>query len=384
MALDETERACWIALAATAEVGAGRHGALLSHFRSARRAWTATAEELLAVRGVGPRTIEAITAARGAEPLVAARRLAASAENGPWRVLCRPQQEYPGLLRKVYDPPAALWVRGRLPTGPAVAIVGSRSATPYGLKVARRLAADLAASGVAIVSGLARGIDTAAHKGALDGGGLTVAVLGCGIDRVYPPENRSLAAEIAATGALISELPPGFRPLRGHFPARNRLISGLAAVTVVVEAGERSGALITADLALEQGREVMAVPGEITSPLSAGCNLLLADGAPPVLCAADIIDALRKSWLLSADQRQSIRGPVALGEPSGSCRQAGGTRAERILASLSVKGSGLDEIVAATGLAVSEVLAELTALQLSGRVEGLPGGRFVSFSQLRR
>lgn len=329
-----------------------------------------------------PKGVEAILAARGEDPLVAAARCRASAEDGPWRLICLPEQEYPDQLRELYDPPAVLWVRGQLPTGPCVAIVGSRSATPYGLRVARRLAGELTEAGVTVVSGLARGIDTAAHAGALAGGGPTVAVLGCGIDRVYPPENRELAAAVSQRGALMSELPPGFAPLAGHFPARNRLISGLAAVTVVVEAGERSGALITADLALEQGRDVMAVPGNITSPASVGCNRLIAQGARPVLSAADVLEELGRppaSGELSTRSHGDTAGECAAGD-----RCSAGGPLERVRAAVTDEGSSLDDLVAATGLSTCEILAALTALQLEGLVQAVPGGRFVSFSRQRR
>jgi DNA processing protein len=198
---------------------------------------------------------------------------------------------YPPALAPLPDAPPLLFVQGE-PGAlaiPAIAIVGARAATPYGLGVARQVARAAAAAGVAVVSGLARGIDAAAHQGALDGGGATVAVQGCGPDRVYPPAHRRLAARIRERGALISELPPGAPPLRHHFPLRNRLISGLARLTLVVEARERSGSLVTAMHALDQGRDVAAVPGPVTAPTSAGANRLLRDGAFVVLEPADAL-----------------------------------------------------------------------------------------------
>jgi len=184
----------------------------------------------------------------------------------------------PPLLRSIHDPPVGLFVRGGAPLGllarPAVAIVGARACSGYGASVARSLGRELAAAGLVVVSGLARGVDGEAHRGALDAGGLTVAVLGCGVDRDYPAAHAELARRIAETGLVVSEYAPGVEPAPWRFPARNRIVAGLAAATVVVEARERSGALITADLALEEGREVFAVPGEITSPLSAGTNAL--------------------------------------------------------------------------------------------------------------
>ena len=202
------------------------------------------------------------------------------------RWLARSDSAFPPLLRAVHDPPAGLFVRGAAEVDllgrAAVAIVGARSCSPYGAQVARMLGRELAAAGLLVVSGLARGIDGEAHRGALDAGGTTVAVLGCGIDRDYPASHAELAARIRATGLAVSEYAPGVEPAPWRFPARNRIIAGLCAATVVVEARERSGALITADLALEEGREVFAVPGEITSALSRGTNDLLRLGATPL------------------------------------------------------------------------------------------------------
>lgn len=378
--MDELERQCWIALAMTPGIGARRHKHLVATFGSARAAWLAPLEELAAA-GLGEKGAAGLCTARGDTPEAAAAGATELAEAGAWQVICLPQQEYPALLREIYDPPATLWVKGTIPAGPAVAIVGSRRATPYGLRVARQLAEDLAEAGVTVISGLARGIDTAGHRGALAGGGRTVAVLGCGIDQVYPPENAALHEEIADRGALVSELPPGSEPSAGNFPARNRIISGLAAATVVVEAGERSGALITADLAGEQGRDVMAVPGNITSPGSVGCNRLIADGARLVLSAADILD---QSALLPPAVR-SRGGREAAGEAeSQSAETLGDSRWDAVLAAITDCGVSIDEIVSVTGLGTAEILAALTSLQLSGRIEAIPGGRFVSFSRQRR
>jgi DNA processing protein len=197
---------------------------------------------------------------------------------------------YPALLEAIPDPPQRLYVRGTIPELPMLAIVGSRRATPYGERVARRLAAGLAETGIAIVSGLARGIDSAAHRGALSAGGATVAVLATGLDRIYPPENLPLAEEIVRQGALVTEMPEQTIPLPRRFPIRNRLISGLSHGVIVVEAAERSGALITARMALEQGREVLAVPGSVDNPLTVGTHRLLKDGAPLVHTVEDVLE----------------------------------------------------------------------------------------------
>ena len=250
----------------------------------------------------------------------------------------------PPLLRSIHDPPVGLFVRGAAPlellARPAVAIVGARACSGYGSSVARSLARELAAAGLVVVSGLARGIDGEAHRGALDAEGATVAVLGCGVDRDYPAAHANLARRIAETGLVVSEYAPGVEPAPWRFPARNRVVAGLAAVTVVVEARERSGALITADLALEEGREVLAVPGEITSALSAGTNGLLKLGAPPMTSAADVLASF------------GIDPPVS---DTGS----------RLLELLPATA---DELVRSTGRAAADIARELVQLELDGRV----------------
>ncbi|MGH3003942.1 MAG: DNA-processing protein DprA, partial [Gaiellaceae bacterium] len=211
------------------------------------------------------------------------------------RWVARSDPAFPRRLHEIHDPPPGLFVRGSTPLdlddAPAVAIVGARACSAYGSSVAHQLARDLARAGAIVVSGLARGVDAQAHRGALEAGP-TVAVLGCGIDRDYPRAHATLAAEIAATGLIVSEYPPGVEPAPWRFPARNRIVAGLACATVVVEARERSGALITADLALDEGRDVLAVPGEITSHLSRGTNHLLRLGAVPVTCSGDVLAVL--------------------------------------------------------------------------------------------
>ncbi len=201
---------------------------------------------------------------------------------------------YPTALAAIHDPPPTLWVRGGVDIlrAPSVAIVGSRRASPYALEVAHRLGADLARRGVIVVSGMARGVDSAAHRGALDGGGATVAVFGCGVDVIYPPEHRALAERIVTCGALVSEFDPGMPPLKSNFPQRNRIISGLSLAVVVVEAAEGSGSLITADFALEQGRAVLAVPGNVLGGRNYGAHALLRDGAKLVECADDILEEI--------------------------------------------------------------------------------------------
>lgn len=265
---------------------------------------------------------------------------------------------YPALLRELHDPPPRLYFRGgpaELLDLPAVAIVGARSCSPYGAQVARELARELGAAGVVVVSGLARGVDGEAHRGALAAGGLTVAVLGCGIDRDYPRAHAQLAGRIAESGAVVSEYPPGIEPSPWRFPARNRIVAGLARATVVVEARERSGALITADFALELGRDVFAVPGEITSALSAGTNDLIRQGATPLLAADDVLEALGL-------ERAPPRVPDTL--------TAG---ARMLLEPLSETARTLDELGRLTGLESAALAAALTELELAGLAASADG-----------
>jgi DNA processing protein len=261
--------------------------------------------------------------------------------------------ELPPLLRAIHDPPARLYLRGEggadLLSRTAVAIVGARACSPYGAQVARMLGRDLARAGVVVVSGLARGVDGEAHRGALEANGHTVAVLGCGIDRDYPAAHAELARAIAERSLLVSEYEPGVEPAPWRFPARNRIIAGLCAATVVVEARERSGALISADFALEEGREVFAVPGEITSALSAGTNALLRLGATPLTAPGDVLEALGIS---AAEQPR-----VEVGEAAASL--------------LELLPASVDALVRSTGRGAAEVAAALAELELAGvAVEG--------------
>jgi DNA processing protein len=270
-----------------------------------------------------------------------------------FRFLARSDPGFPQPLRAIHDPPPGLFVRGDEETAllvrPAVAIVGSRACSAYGRQIARSLGRELAAAGLVVVSGLARGVDSEAHRGALEASGSTVAVLGCGIDRDYPAANRELARQVAATGLIVSEYAPGVEPAPWRFPARNRIVAGLCAATVVVEARERSGALITADFALEEGREVFAVPGEITSALSAGSNALLRLGATPLTCAEDVLE----SFGLAAPER---RDPEL------------GSTATRVLERVREGAAAADEIARATGLGAGQLAATLTELELAGAV----------------
>ena len=278
--------------------------------------------------------------------------------------LTRRDAAYPALLHHIVDPPVVLWVRGALAIldRPAVAIVGSRNATPSGLTIARQLAGELARVGFVIVSGLARGVDAAAHEGTLDAGGQTVGVLGSGGDVIYPREHAALAMRIATTGVIASEFAPGTEPLKGHFPMRNRIISGMSLAVVVIEATDKSGSLITARMALEQGREVLAVPGGVLSGRSRGCHQLIRDGARLVETAADVLDQL--GWARTVQpavagptnslQLNELEETMALGEPYS-----------------------VEELAGQIHRPVSALLADLGALEVAGRIVRTAGGRYV-------
>jgi DNA processing protein len=274
------------------------------------------------------------------------------------RFVGRDEPGYPPLLRELHDPPPGLFLRGcgevELLHRRAVAIVGARACSSYGSQVARLLARELSRAGAVVVSGLARGVDGEAHRGALEADGTTVAVLGCGVDRDYPAAHGQLARRICERGLVVSEYAPGVEPAPWRFPARNRVIAGLAAATVVVEARERSGALITADFALESGREVFAVPGEITSALSAGTNALLRLGATPLTAAADVLESLGL-------------------EPSQPAAVEVGADAAQVLEVLEVGAAGADELVRRTGLGAATVATALAELELAGAVAEAEG-----------
>ena len=294
----------------------------------------------------------------------AIRRAAdASIASLPWD-----DPSYPVALTTIADPPPVLWTRGCIAalSAPAVAIVGSRAASPYGLAVAEQLAGDLAASGLVVVSGLARGVDSAAHRGALAAGGVTVAVLGSGVDVMYPPEHSELGRSIDEHGAVISELVPGTKPHQRFFPLRNRIISGLSRAVVVIEASEKSGSLITARCALDQGRDVLAVPGNVLSGRSRGAHALLRDGAKIVESADDILEELGMGTggLVRAPMADEGTRQAPIADPVVDCLTPG-------------EASDLDEISERSGLQTARLLPRLFELELQGRVRRVGGGRFV-------
>ncbi len=368
------ELAAYLALAQIPGIGPARLRTLLDAFGSAVGAQSAPAGAIAGLPGFGPAAANAVRGARrsgGEGILEALDRIGA-------RVLLPSDPEFPPLLAETPEPPAALfaWGDATLLSRPAAAIVGSRNHTPYGATATHLLSSGVARAAV-VVSGMARGLDAIAHDAALEAGGTTVGVLGNGFGVVYPAANRALYERVSREGCLVSELPPGERPRVSTFPRRNRIIAGLAGVTVVVEAAVNSGALITADCALEQGRSVLAVPGPITSPTSEGCNKLIQQGAKPALCVADILEELN---LPTAD---ALAGPVVLtpgpppGVPMTPTPPNDLTPLERTLwDSLSAQPTHVDALVAGAGQDVGVVLTALTELELRGIVDQKPGMMF--------
>jgi DNA processing protein len=275
-------------------------------------------------------------------------------------------ENYPPQLRAIHDPPALLYLRGRLPANDCLAIVGSRRATTAALQLTRTIAADLAEHNICIVSGLARGVDSAAHRGALQVAGNTIAVLGCGIDRIYPPDNDRLYHQILGQNAIISEYPPGAPPLAGHFPGRNRIISGLSRGVLIVEAAENSGSLITADFALEQGRELFAIPGTPNNPNSRGTNRLLKEGAQLVTEVEDILSVLWPRALPRREHQKQESFAGQLAEPALS-----------VFRQLETEPCHIDEICRKCGLTPMDVSAILLDLELRGGVQLLPGNHYI-------
>jgi DNA processing protein len=375
-ALDPAERRARLHLRLTPEVGNLAFQRMLERFGSAAAALKASPNELAEIEHVGKWRAEAIAAGRDrVDPDIELR----TAESAGARVIVFGEPEYPAALRYIHDPPPALYVRGAIAEadGLAVAIVGSRKCSGYGLEQADRLAQALARCGVTIVSGLARGIDAAAHRGALTAGGRTIAVLGSGLAKVYPPENLELADRIAGAGAVISEFPMQADPAPKLFPIRNRVISGLSLGVLVVEAPPKSGALITAHSALEQGRDVFAVPGRVDMAGSRGCHELIKQGAKLVEGVEDVLDALGEAGrLLRAAAKLDGAGGAA--EPAGPAAPALPLSDDerRIMETLAEGPLSTDAITGKSGLPPATVNATLTKLELKGLLRAEPGGQF--------
>jgi DNA processing protein len=368
-----TSREAYIALNMIDGVGPIRVRALLDQFGSAEAILSTPRNELMRVEGVGDEVARNITSWRERVDLDAEL---ARIEKAGVRIVTREDVDYPEHLREIYDPPLVLYVRGALAEDErlAIGIVGSRRTTLYGQEMSRKLAYQLARVGMTIVSGLARGIDTEAHRGALQAKGRTVAVIGCGIDIVYPSENKKLADEIVAKGgAVVTEFPFGVPPDRQNFPMRNRVISGWSLGVVVVEANVKSGALITAKQAMEQGREVFAVPGRADSILSRGTNKLIKDGAKLTEDAEDVLSEFE--YLIP---RTSQKSDTEAGESSGTKPALKLTEMEeKVMAHISNEEVAIDEIIRASGLTSATVSATLLGLEMKRFIRQLPGKTFV-------
>jgi DNA processing protein len=359
------ERRAWLALA-QARIASGTVSALLDEFGAAA-AIVQQRAKALAPFGVSEQA-SAVLARPDEQALAAALAWANEQHN---HLVALNADDYPPLLRELKDAPLLLYVKGEpgLLHMPALAIVGSRNPTRGGVDNARQFAAHLGSVGFAIASGLAQGIDTAAHRGALDSKATTFAVLGHGLDRVYPAANRELAHAIAMQGALVSEYPLGTPPKRENFPARNRLISGLSLGVLVVEAAYRSGSLITARLAAEQGREIFALPGSIHNPLAKGCHRLIKDGAKLVESAADIIDELRHL----VGHLQSLESPA---NPQLAAPPERDSDYEKLLTAIGFEPLTADAIAERSALTIEQVSSMLLILELEGEIEVLQGGRY--------
>ncbi|MGE3818516.1 MAG: DNA-processing protein DprA [Isosphaeraceae bacterium] len=343
--------------------------ALLQEFGTAGHVLGASESRLKGVAGIGPKLAAKIARAR--EEVDPDAELATCARDGV-KIVVRSGREYPPPLEDLPDPPSLLYLRGAYEPGDALAIalVGSRKCTPYGLRMAERLASSLARVGLTVVSGLARGVDAAAHRGAIKAGGRTLAVMANGLSQIYPPEHDRLAEEIAGAGAILSEMPMGQGPLAGLFPQRNRLISGLCLGVVVVEATPRSGSLSTAHHAMEQNREVFAVPGPVDSLSSQGCHRLIRDGARLVETVDDILEELGPlvREVRRAPEEPAVRHPVELTLSD----------LERsVLGKLDDRPKAVDALIPLTGMTAAQVLATLSVLEMRRLIRRMPGQQFV-------
>ena len=362
--VDSPEFRATLRLAMVSGIGPRLRRVLLERFGTAEAVFAAAPSELGDTPGIGPILRRRIVEACAQIDVDAEIALARAHDIA---ILTDTSTAYPRLLREIHDPPSVLFVRGSLlpEDALAIAIVGTRHASRYGLAQAEQLAGSLAAAGLTVVSGLARGIDAAAHRGALAAGGRTLAVLASGVLNVYPPEHGDLADKVCNQGAVISETPPRFQPLSGMFPQRNRLISGLSLGVIVVEAAERSGALITARHAMEQGRDVLAVPGRVDSRLSRGCHRLIRDGARLVESADDVLEELGP--LVEAAPRHdgtTVRHPAEL--KLNDLEQ-------RVLQAIEAEPTLIDSIVGTSGLPVHRVLSTISVLEMRRLVRRVSG-----------
>lgn len=357
----------WIGFNLIKGIGAVRLQALIHHFGDLEFAWRAAPAEL-AEAGLGRKVIERFIEARQKVDL---EKLWQKIESQGIHILTWEDETYPARLKEIDQPPPVLYVRGEyLPDDLfAVAIVGTRRITPYGRQITEELASFLAANGITVISGLARGVDAVAHTAALKAGGRTLAVLGSGVDKIYPPEHRGLAQQIMGRGAMVSDYALGTPPEASNFPPRNRIISGLSLAVVVVEAGETSGALITAGFAAEQGREVFAVPGSILAPQSKGTNKLIQSGAQPLLSASDLMQALDLTRL---GAQKSARQALPADETEA-----------RLLNVLRDEPLHVDEIRNQADLPIEKVSAALILMELKGMVRQVGGMNYVAVREVQ-
>ena len=360
----------WIWLSSVEGIGARRFYQLLSLYEDARSVWDALGGVLTPPdmrEALGPATFEKLRAARDERYFYT---LFGTLERGGIRAVTRLSDAYPPALTGIYDPPPTLYVRGDCPLdGPRnFAVVGSRQCTRDGQRAAREFAMGLAESGVTVVSGMARGIDTCAHEGTIAGGGRTVAVLGCGVDVAYPPENAELMERILDSGgAVVSEYAPGTQPLPGHFPQRNRIISGLCEGTLLVEGAKKSGAMITVNCALDQGRDVFAVPGSIYSPLSATPNRMIVDGAIPVISPWEILEHYR--WASRPEVSDANPHQAVHLEPDEA----------KLVEPLREQELSFEELTQITGFSAAKLNSHLTMLELRGIIVKVPGGMYRAY-----
>lgn len=355
------EKAYWITLNKVNGIGAVRFAALIERCGSAEAAWNAPIRTLQEA-GLDRRSLENL--------LVARRQLNPGDEwerfqKSGFTAFTLDEATYPANLRQMDAPPPLLFVRGEIVDSDelAVALVGTRRASSYGREVAHTVATDLAHANVTVVSGLALGIDTIAHRAAIDAGGRTIAVLGSGVDQIYPPQNHQLALEIERNGALVSEYPLGTRPIAANFPPRNRIISGLSRSVAIIEASQQSGALITADFALEQGRDLFAVPGSILHPGSIGCNELIRNGAIPLLSARDLLEQLD---VIRVAEQQAVRRTVPT-DPFEA----------NLLSFLSIEPLHIDELVRRSAMPAPQVTGLLAMMELKGMVRQVGSMNYV-------
>lgn len=359
-----TEKEAFLVLNTVPDLGPVRIKLLVEHFGTAEKVLSASGKELEKINGIGKKISDNILNWKGFFDLEEECR---QIEKNNISIITIKDSCYPKLLKEIYDPPAVLYVKGSIKEEDknAVAIVGARNASYYGINTANRFARELSGRGFTVVSGMARGVDTAAHEGVIQAKGRTIAVFGCGLDKVYPPENTELAGKIVSNGAVISEFPLGTPPLKQNFPKRNRIISGLCLGVIVVEAGKYSGSLITARLAGEQGREVFSVPGRIDAVTSQGTNILIKNGAKPVFNVDDILEEFGYSFVPEQKKEDERMVPALSGSE------------EKIFSFLTEEASTVDELVGACEIPVSEVWGGLVNLELKGLVKRLPGSKFI-------